>query len=64
MKKIKENSDLLQSTNTNIEENFGILEKLNKNRKKHLKDWSDTPFKDIKNICSSICKCKKYPKKH
>ena len=47
--------------------NIRTLNKLStlshKNRKNHLKDWSDTPFKDIKNICSIICKCKKIPQK-
>ena len=34
-----------------------------KNRKSHLKNWPDTSYKDIKNICLSICKCKRIPKK-
>lgn len=33
-------------------------------RKHHLKSWSSTAFKDIKNICTAVCKTKeKIPKK-
>ena len=34
-----------------------------KGRKLHLKNWSSTAFKDIKNICTAICNTHNIPKK-
>ena len=34
-----------------------------KSRKKHPKDWPCSAFKDIKNISSAICNCRKIPQK-
>lgn len=47
--------------------NSVVLKKLaklpHKIRKKYIKDWPCSAFKDIKNISSAICNCRKIPQK-